>query len=397
MAGRAPASERPRTRGSRASGPGRPGGGGERSRLVGLDVARCLALLGMVATHVLPGTDPDGTLTTTQWLAGGRSSALFAVLLGVSLALVSGGSRPHRGRQLARDATGLAVRAVLVAGLGLLLGIPQTGVAVILTYYGVVMLLALPFLALRARVLLGLAVVWAVLSPVVSQVLRPELPPRQFDNPSPEQLAEPGRLLAELLFTGYYPAFCWLAYALLGMGLGRLDLRPVSTALMVAVAGLVVAMAATVTSWVVSAAAGLTGADLAAVEGGMFGQTPVGEWRWMAVVAPHSTTPFDLLQTGGSAMVVTGACLLLAAGAGLLGEGAVRVLAVVFGAGTATLSLYTLHVMMRTEQVWPPEEADSLRWHLLVLLWAGALIVALGRRGPLEWLVGLLPRWISGR
>lgn len=394
MASRAPASERSRRTGSRRSGPGGPGEGG---RLVGLDVARCLALLGMVATHVLPGTDPDGALTTTQWLAGGRASALFAVLLGVSLALVSGGSRPHRGRLLARDAAGLVVRAVLVAGLGLLLGMLETGVAVILTYYAVVIMLALPFLALGARSLLGLAVAWAVLSPVVSQILRPELPPRQFESPAPEQLAEPGRLLAELLFTGYYPAFCWLAYALLGMGLGRLDLRPVGTALRVALVGLIVAVTATLASWVVSAAVGFTGADLAAVEGGMFGQTPVGEWRWLAVVAPHSTTPFDLVQTGGSAMLVTGSCLLLVAGARLLGEGAVRVLAVVFGAGTATLSLYSLHVVMRTEQVWPPEEVDSLRWHLLVLLWLGAVLVALGRRGPLEWLVGLLPRWVAGR
>lgn len=380
----APASERGRTTRSPA-------------RLVGLDVARCLALLGMVATHVLPATDPDGTLTATQWLAGGRASALFAVLLGVSTALVSGGSQPHTGTALGRDAAGLAVRAVLVAALGLALGMLDTGIAVILTYYGVLLGLALPFLALRARTLLGLAVVWAVLSPLASQVVRPELPRRQFESPAPEQLAEPARLLGELLLTGYYPAFCWLAYALLGMGLGRLDLRPAGTAARTAVVGLLVAVGATITSWVLSAAVGFTGEDLAAIEGGMFGQTPLGEWRWLAVVAPHSTTPFDLLQTGGSALLVIGSCLLLAAGVGLLGQAAVRVLAVLFGAGTATLTLYTLHVVMRTEQVWPAEEPDSFRWHLLVLVWAGALLVVAGRRGPLEWLLGLLPRRIAGR
>ena len=58
-------------------------------RLVGLDVARCLALLGMVATHVLDARTPDGELATAQWLAGGRASALFAVLAGVSLALMT--------------------------------------------------------------------------------------------------------------------------------------------------------------------------------------------------------------------------------------------------------------------------------------------------------------------
>jgi peptidoglycan/LPS O-acetylase OafA/YrhL len=57
-------------------------------RLVGLDVARCLALLGMVATHVLDERTADGGLTFEQ-LAGGRASALFAVLAGVTLAAVA--------------------------------------------------------------------------------------------------------------------------------------------------------------------------------------------------------------------------------------------------------------------------------------------------------------------
>ena len=48
--------------------------GTSQGRLVGLDVARCLALLGMVATHVLDERTPGGDLTTAQWLAGGRAS-----------------------------------------------------------------------------------------------------------------------------------------------------------------------------------------------------------------------------------------------------------------------------------------------------------------------------------
>ena len=88
---------------------------GTRSgRLVGLDVARCLALLGMVATHVLDERTPAGDLTTAQWLAGGRASALFAVLAGVSLALMT--REPLRGRPLALRTLGIAVRALLIGG-----------------------------------------------------------------------------------------------------------------------------------------------------------------------------------------------------------------------------------------------------------------------------------------
>ena len=48
-------------------------------------MARCLALLGMVATHVLFARGPDGDLALPQAIAGGRAAALFAVLAGVSL------------------------------------------------------------------------------------------------------------------------------------------------------------------------------------------------------------------------------------------------------------------------------------------------------------------------
>ena len=126
----------------------------------------------------------------------------------------------------------------------------------------------------------------------------------------------------------------------------------------------------------------------------MYGQTPVdGSWAWLLVVAPHSSTPFDLAHTMGSAAFVLGVCLAVA---GLVGDRRRRALAVFFGAGTMTLSLYTLHVLMRTERFWPAEEPESFRSHVLVLMAIGAVFVAARRRGPLEWLVSRAGRAVSG-
>ena len=66
-------------------------------------MARCLALLGMVATHVLDSHQADGDLALAQAVAGGRASALFAVLAGVTLALMTGGREPVRGRERLAD------------------------------------------------------------------------------------------------------------------------------------------------------------------------------------------------------------------------------------------------------------------------------------------------------
>ena len=136
-------------------------------RVVGLDAARALALLGMMATHILVGVDADG-VTLPQQIAGGRASALFAVLAGVSLALMTGGTTPPRGRRRFVLSAGLAVRALLVALVGLLLGEVDSGIAVILTYYGLLFLLGLPFLGLRTRPLVVLAGGWLLVVPVLS-------------------------------------------------------------------------------------------------------------------------------------------------------------------------------------------------------------------------------------
>jgi hypothetical protein len=131
------------------------------------------------------------------------------------------------------------------------------------------------------------------------------------------------------------------------------------------------------------------------ISGGMHGTTPAdGSWAWLLVVAPHSGTPFDLLATGASAALVIGLCLWLVA---WLGDRPRRAVAIVFGAGTMTLSLYSLHVVMRTEQVWPAEEPSSFGWHVLVLLSVGAVFVAVRWRGPVEVAVGGISAAVATR
>lgn len=372
-------------------------------RLVGIDVARTVALVGMIATHVLDGRTTTGELTTVQWLAGGRASALFAVLAGVSIALMSGGAHPVRGRDRTRTVLGLAARAVLVALVGLALGGLETSLAIILAYYGVLFLLGLPFIGLRAVPLAVLAGGWMVAAPVVSHLVRPSLPVREFASPDFSRLADPGPLLADLLLTGSYPAVPWLAYLLAGMAIGRTDLAGWRTPLRLAACGLGLAVVATAVSRLCTASLEVRNAlvpgrlttedELLLILGGsQHGTTPTdGAWQWLLVVSPHSATPFDLAQTTGSALVVIGLALALVDALPRSGR---AVAAVVAGAGAMPLSLYALHVVMRTPDVWPAEQERTLGWHVAVVLGIGAAFALVGRRGPLEWLVGWPGRWL---
>ncbi|MEK6310466.1 MAG: heparan-alpha-glucosaminide N-acetyltransferase domain-containing protein, partial [Curtobacterium sp.] len=185
-------------RGVPASGP----------RLQGVDVARAIALLGMIATHVGDVPDAVDWSDPTTWaaVAHGRSSSLFAVLAGVSIGLTSGRTRPPGPPLIGRVRARLAIRAVVVVGIGLLLMALGTPVYVILPTYGVLFLLAIPVLRVRARWLLALAAACAVASPVAALAVLP-------------LYADAGTWEVQLGLV--YPVVTFLAYVLVGLAVAR--------------------------------------------------------------------------------------------------------------------------------------------------------------------------------
>jgi uncharacterized membrane protein len=94
-----------------------------RPRVTGVDVARGLALLGMMAVHVFDTFD-DGAPSASTVIAGGRSAATFALVAGVSVAFLSGGRSVVQGRARSAAAAGLAVRALVIGAIGLLRASP---------------------------------------------------------------------------------------------------------------------------------------------------------------------------------------------------------------------------------------------------------------------------------
>src|SRR5699024_998631 len=144
-----------------------------RPRLIGIDAARGLALIGLIAVHILPAEIGDtGDPSLVFRLFFGHSAALFAFLAGVGLALSTGGQRPHRGQRMAGNRLGLAARSVLIGvvalGVAEFMGSDPPG---ILLYYTVFFLLAMPFLHLAPKALFLSAAAFAVLAPVLLQHL----------------------------------------------------------------------------------------------------------------------------------------------------------------------------------------------------------------------------------
>lgn len=359
-------------------------------RLAGVDVARGVALAGMAAVHVLPA-QVEGRVSLAHQLAAGRSAALFAVLAGVSLTLAVGrfpGPRAHAS---------VAVRAVVIAALGLVLGLLDSGVAVILAYYSLFFLLALPWLRAGPRLLAVSALAVAVVVPVMSLRVRDDLPARDTASPVPADLGHPWQLMTELGLTGYYPAAAWLAYLLAGLGIGRLALRSRGTAVaLVLGGGLLAALASGASSLLLGPLGGHDRlAEVVSVEPGTsveqvvgeprFGNVPTDSAWWLATDAVHSSTPPDLLATTGTAALVLGASLLLAG----------RLTTPLAAVGSMPLTLYAAHVVVLATT----DSDDPFRYYLTqvaVALVAASLWRRYVGRGPLEAAVAAAARPLRG-
>ena len=367
-----------------------------RSRLAGVDAARGLAVLGMVAVHVLPTTTDDGGVTLPEQIAGGRSSAAFAVLAGVGVALATRRATDRWSQRLR-----LLLRALLIGALGLWLGELDVDVAVILAYYAVFFVLLLPFVGWPPVRLLVAAATVALTAPVLSYLVRPRLPVDDFANPTWSSLSDPGGLLSEILLTGVYPAVPWTAYLLTGLAVGRLALDRTATAVRLVVAGAALWAAAAAASALLLGPLGgyaaigeLIGTDDTEVVADVightfFGNVPTDSWWLLAVDARHSSTTPDLVGTTGTALLALGACLLLTRRTGPL-------LAPLSAVGSMPLTVYTAHLLVLH---WTDSD-DPTRYYLLQV--GAALVLApLWRRfvgrGPLEALLALVDRTVRPR
>lgn len=366
-------------------------------RLVGVDLARLVALLGMFAAHLVDenGPGPGGVDGLFQVVAG-RSSALFAVLAGVSLALAS---PPDRVRADPRGTRWrLLARAALVAVIGLFLGLLDSGIAVILAYYGLLFCCALPVLGWAPRRLAVLALTWGLLSPAVSLVLRGWLPEPTLAVPSlATLLLEPVGTVTELLVTGYYPVLTWATYLFAGLAVGRLLQRygaswPVIRWLLLGgawLAALTLAVSALVTRTDAAREALLATLPRGSWEGvvrelrlGMYGTHP-DSWWWLGVWSPHSGSTVTLLHGTGTALLTLGLCLAV-----------VRLTPAVpwliaSGAGRMTLTFYTAHVVLMAtplgdEGPLARDTSTGLALQSIITVVLGAALAALHLRGPLE-------------
>ncbi|MFJ7292830.1 DUF418 domain-containing protein [Streptomyces collinus] len=394
-----------------SSGSARKGTGGpSMGRLVGVDLARALAVFGMYIVHIgpMPGST-SGVGTWVRFLADGHSSVLFATLAGFSLMLIAGRFEPKTGLAGRQAKARIAIRAVILLVLGSVLAM-EYGDVIILGFYGVYFLLALPLLRLSARTLAIVAAGLALVTPQLAFVLRKWLSGSVLQSINAhdplEKLNDVG--VVDLLLTGLYPTITWMPFVIAGMALARLDLSAPAVQRRLAALGAALTVAAYGLSLL------LAGKD--AVFGGIGGSSSgSGSWSggsgsWsggsgagsggsgssgqlvssasdLLGSGAHTGTTFDIIGSVGVAiLVIVGATVLMDRVVRLR-----RLAKPVIAVGTMSLTAYVGHFL--AQSAWPASGAGTTKSWVPVLLYIlGAIVFAaiwsrFFRRGPLEYLL----------
>jgi len=365
------------------------------ARLPAIDLARLVAIVGMISAHLLPTwTTPPGSFVTAA--TTGFPSTLFAVLGGVGAAFAA---RRNLAAGRGRAAAGAQIgRGLVVAIVGVVLALVPSTIAIVLVPFGVSLMAVALLLPASTPALLAVASALAVVGPLLTAHLHTV---GADGDPPPLSGA-----LETILLTGVYPVITWIVYMIAGLLVGRAIIaarRAGATAGLgarLAVVGAGVAAAASaVGTWYVAAVAGpraaaITGEPLETVVAAL-GESGAGwpistGWDAILVGAPHTGSTIDILRTTGGALLVIG--LLLA----VVRPSAPRdpVLRVLAAAGGASLTIYTIHVLT----VIPLAIADTGRdgdarsllvWglDLAIVVVIGAVLARTGRRGPFEALV----------
>jgi uncharacterized membrane protein YeiB len=355
--------------------------GSRNGRIIGLDIARAFAIVGMVIVNfkITMGAESTGP----QWLRSftavfdGRAAATFVVLAGIGASLGSRRQRESGSPYERRSARWTLTKRggfLFVSGWAFYPIWP----ADILHYYGVYLSVGAVFLFASNRTLLRLAASAIAASFLFTITFDP------FANWNLDDYSYRGITTAEgfarnLFLDGFHPVLPWVAFYLFGMWLGRTDLRDPVWRRSLAIRAAIVVALTEAAAWIVL---GAKGSDL--------GDLDDESWRWLFSVEPIPPLPLYLAAGAGTAvLVIIGSIWIGNRVSTLLTEP-------LLSTGQLALTIYVAHVLvgMGILEAMGRLEDQTLGWAVWtsVLFSAAAILFSwLWRRrfarGPLEALM----------
>ena len=196
-----------------------------KQRVMGFDVARALAIFGMVIVNFKITMNADTGNSLLIWFSGlfeGRASALFVILAGIGITFLTNKARESLDKKIILQSRLLIIkRGLLLVAIGLLY--TPIWEADILHFYGFYFLIAATIFTVNNKILLAIASFIVLIFPLFMLFFNYE----QNWNWSTlvyENFWSLDGMTRHIVFNGFHPIFPWSAFLIFGMWLGRQDL-----------------------------------------------------------------------------------------------------------------------------------------------------------------------------
>jgi len=219
------------------------------NRIEGLDLARAFAIIGMIIVNFKVAFNAKlgySSLINFIDLFDGKAAALFIILAGVGISLMTNSARINKNKEKLKSLKNkLLKRALFLFVIGIAY-MPLWN-ADILHYYGFYILFAIIMIKASNRLLWILSTVLILIYPLLVFTFNYET---AWDWKLLEYIDfwTIKGFIRNLVFNGFHPLIPWLAFLLIGMWLGRQDLKNKVIRKKIALYSLVVFTIAQITS-----------------------------------------------------------------------------------------------------------------------------------------------------
>lgn len=196
-----------------------------KKRIIGIDVARALAVIGMIIVNfkVVLGENGEGWLKSFAHLFDGKAAATFVVLAGVGLALMTNSAIKncdHVKLKITRNRIAKRALFLFIVGISYIAIWP----ADILHFYGIYMAITILLLASKEKTILISAISLIIAFPILMTFWNYGTG-WNFDTLDYQDFWTIEGFVRNLFFNGFHPVVPWTAFMLFGYWFGKQDLN----------------------------------------------------------------------------------------------------------------------------------------------------------------------------
>ena len=196
-----------------------------KKRIIGIDVARALAVIGMIVVNfkIVIGENGLSWVKSFVGIFDGKAAATFVVLAGVGLALMTNSAIKNNDKSKLKIVRNRILKRALFL---FIIGISYITIwpADILHFYGIYMLIIILLLTSKERTIIISAISLIIVFPMLLPFWNYEIG-WNFETLEYQGFWTINGFIRNLFFNGFHPVIPWTSFMLFGYWFGKQDLN----------------------------------------------------------------------------------------------------------------------------------------------------------------------------